>query len=441
MGTAPRALTPVLLFLLLTFIGLGVLLLPFSHAEDGITPFMDALFAAVSATTTAGLTTQDVSVFWTMPGQITLLTLTFISGLTFSVVAGLLLLNAGQWISSMFREDTGDTPHPANSVRFAAAIALVAVGIQLTGFMALLLRFSFVEPVPEAIWKAASMAVLAFNNAGFLGLHTMEDGSRLALEWPALTICSVLILLGAVSSIVILDMGRKRRWATLSLNTKIVLTMTGLIALITAFAVFFSEFENPATIGAMSLGEKVSVSAFEAVSARTSGLTAMGYEDSERSTGMLMMGLMLTGGASASLAGGIKVNTLAVLIIAVFTVVVGKRGAVSAFGREISFIQIKHAMTLCISMIGLSMLSAMLLTLAERGQSAEFIDIMFESVSAVSAAGLSTGLSAELTGWGKLIVASAMFIGRTLPLSLALFMIGSMNRVRYTYATERVTIG
>ncbi len=424
----------------MTLIGFLVLVMPFSHQGGGFTPILDALFAATSATTTTGLTTQDVSAFWAIPGQITLLILTFVGGLAFMVVASLFLIHAGQRISSILQEDTGDTPYLGNRTRLGVRIALVVVGIQFVGFLVLLVRFSLIEPTSDAIWKAFSMTILAFNNAGFIGLHGVEGGGALHPDPAALTAAAVLVVLGAVGGIVILDIGRKRRWTTLSLNTKIVLGMTGLIALFGAVAMFFLEFENPATIGDLRLGDKVAVSAFESIAGRTSGFTTISYAEVEEHTSLLMMGLMLVGGASASVAGGIKVNTVTVLLVAVLTAAVGKSGP-SAFKREISFIQVKHAMTLCIAVIGVTMLAVMLLTLVERGQGLEFIDLMFETVSAVSTAGLSTGLSSELSGGGKLVMTAVMFVGRVFPLSLALFMIGRKSRTRYTYATERVTIG
>ena len=440
LGAIPRHLIPVLAFLLLTLIGFLVLVLPFSHRGGGFTPILDALFAAASATTTTGLTTQDLAAFWTMSGQITLLVLTFTGGLAFTVVASLLLIHAGQRISSILQDDTGDTPYLGNGTRLGVRIALVVVGIQFVGFLVLLVRFSLIEPTSDAIWNAFSMTILTFNNAGFIGLHGVEGGGALHPDPAALTAAAVLVVLGAVGGIVILDIGRKRRWTTLSLNTKFVLGMTGLIALFGTAAVLLFEFENPATIGDLGLGDKVAVSAFEAIAGRTSGFTTIDYSQAEEHTSLLMMGLMLVGGASASVAGGIKVNTVAVLIIAVLTAAKGTRGA-SAFKREISFIQVKHAMTLCIAVTGVTMLAVMLLTLVERGQGLEFIDVMFETVSAVSTAGLSTGLSSELSGGGKLVMTAVMFVGRVFPLSLALFMIGRMSRTRYTYATERVTIG
>ena len=170
----PRPLIPVIAFLLLTLIGWFVLLMPFSHQGGGFTPLMDALFAAVSATTTTGLTTQDVATFWSMPGQITLLLLTFFGGLGFMVLASLLLIHSGQRILSILQEDTGDTPYLGNGRRLGVRIGLVIVGVQFVGFLALLVRFSLIEPAPDAIWKALTMTILAFNNAGFTGLHGVE---------------------------------------------------------------------------------------------------------------------------------------------------------------------------------------------------------------------------------------------------------------------------
>lgn len=438
--TIPRPLIPVIAFLLLSLIGWLVLLMPFSYQGGGFAPVLDALFASTSAITTTGLTTQDTATFWAMPGQITLLILTFLGGLAFMVVASLLLVHAGQRISSILQEDTGNTPYLGNGRRLGVRIALIIVGIQLVGFLALLVRFSLIEPTPEALWKAFTMTVLAFNNAGFIGLHGVEGDGALPTDWVALTTSGVLVVLGAVGAIVLLDIGRKRRWGTLSLNTKIVLGMTTLIALIGTGTMFLLEFENSATIGDLRLGDKVAVSAFEGIAGRTSGLTTINYDEVEEHTSLIMMGLMLLGGASASAAGGIKVNTLSVLIVAILTAAIRGRGA-SAFQREISFIQVKHAMTLCILLVGTTVLAVLLLTLVERGRGLEFIDVMFETVSAFSTAGLSTGLAGELSGGGKLVMTVVMFAGRVFPLALALFMIRSMSRTRYTYATERVTIG
>ena len=424
----------------LTLVGAIVLLLPFSHSGGGFAPIMDAIFAATSATTTTGLSTQDVTTFWTLPGQVTILVLTFLGGLGFTVAASLLLLRAGRRMASALDEDTGDAPSLGNGKRLALRIAIIIVGIQLLGFIALLARFSFVESMSDAVPRALTTTILGFNNAGFIDLLDVGEGEALGADWGTLAIFGVLAVLGAVGCIVLLDIGRKRRPAKLSLNTKFVLAMTGLIALLGTAAILAFEFDNSDTIGDLALADKVSFSAFEAIAGRTSGITTVDHAETEQHTSLLMMGLMLVGGASASTAGGIKVNTLTVLLVAVLAALGARRGT-SMFQRELSFVQVKHAMTLCILMLGLTLLAVILITLLERGHESPFIDMMFEMVSAVSSAGLSTGLSSELSGWGKLVMTLAMFAGRVLTLTAALLMIGNLNRVRYSYAVERVTIG
>lgn len=442
-GEANHLPSPVILglaFLVVTLIGTLLLLLPFSHRESGFTPFLDALFAATSATTATGLSTQDVPTFWTRPGQFVLLGLMFTGGLGFMFMASALLLNVGRKTQSILTGEVGSTTYSRSIVRLGVRITLVVMGVQLAGFVAFLVRFSFVDPIAEALWKAFSFSISAFNNAGFVDIPRVEDVGTLHPDWVSLAIAGTLIVLGAVGWMVIVEVGQKRRWATLSLNSKIVLGATALLTLLGAGLLLISEFENPATIGGLPLAEKVSISMFESISGRTAGFTTISYAHTEQHTNFFMTGLMLVGGASASVAGGIKVNTLAVLVVAVVAVMAGRTNA-SIFRREIPLPQIQRAMTLCISMIAVAFVSVMLLTFSERGQGFAFIDLMFEAVSAISTSGLSSGLTSELSGWGKVVVIFEMFVGRVFPLSLALVMIKNTKRETARYATERVTIG
>ena len=269
-----------------------------------------------------------------MPGQITLLVLTFIGGLGFMVVASLLLLNAGHRISSLLQEDTGHTPYPGNGNRLAVRIALVVVGIQFVGFLVLLVRFSFIEPMSDAIWKALSMTVLAFNNAGFIGLHGVEDGGALRPRLVGPNNCRRAGRAGCNRQY--RHTGYRPEEAVghpfTQYEDRTWYDRTG-CPVWALLHLLLLEFENPATIGDLRLGDKVSMSAFEAIAGRTSGLTTVDYSQTEEHTSLLMMGLMLVGGASASVAGGIKINTVTLLIVAILTAAVGRSGP-SAFKRE-----------------------------------------------------------------------------------------------------------
>ena len=431
------SLAPGVCFLVLILIGTAALALPVSHRGGGFTPFLDALFAATSAATTTGLTTQNVPDFWSTPGQMALLALTFIGGLGFMVIAIGLLLNVGQGLPKRLTERVGAATYLGSITRLAVRIALVAVGIQALGFFLLLIRFLATYPPIESLWQAFSLTISAFNNAGAIPIPS--EGA-LGLDWATLAIVAGLAALGAISCIVILEVGQERRWGVLSLNSKLALAMTGLIILTGAALVFLFESGNPSTIGNLSLAEKLSASAFESIAGRTAGFTTIGYAHTEQHTNFLMMGLMMVGGASTSAAGGIKVNTAGIVVVAVIAALIGRRNT-TIFQREMSFPHVQQAMTLCISMILIAAVSGMLLTFVERGQGFAFIDTMFESVSAVSASGLTSGLSPELSSWGKIVLIVSMFVGRVFPLSIVLLMLATAKREPYAYATERVTIG
>ena len=155
---------------------------------------------------------------------------------------------------------------------------------------------------------------------------------------------------------------------------------------------------------------------------------------------------MFVGGASASVAGGIKINTIAIVIIAVFATIQGKRHS-TAFGREISQNQIGRAMTIILIAMAFIFMATLLLTLSERnllglpGNGITFIDLFFEVVSAVGTVGLSTGLTSEISTFGQSILIFCIFIGKIGPLTLVLAMIQNTNAPVYRFAQERVTIG
>ena len=119
------------------------------------------------------------------------------------------------------------------------------------------------------------------------------------------------------------DVTRFRRFSLFRLNTKLVLTLTAVLTLSGGIVFFASEQGNPSTLGPLSLGDKVVVSLFESTSGRTAGFTTMDYGETAQHTNIFFASLMFIGGASASVAGGIKINTLAVVLVAVLSTLGG----------------------------------------------------------------------------------------------------------------------
>jgi len=147
--------------------------------------------------------------------------------------------------------------------------------------------------------------------------------------------------------------------------------------------------------------------------------------------------LMFIGGASASTAGGIKLNTFALIVIATVATVRGRRN-LSAFNRDIPQELARRA--LIIGALATLTVVAFLIALT-MVEDRPLSDLQFEIFSAIGTVGVSTGITPLLGDGGKIVVATAMFVGRFGPLTLALLMAGREAPVGYRYATERIRIG
>ena len=421
-------------------LGTFLLLMPFANNDGMFTPFMDAFFTATSAVTVTGLVVQDTATYWSRPGQVVILSLMFIGGLGFMTSATFLLIIIGQRITLanrlLMREGLG-VNQLGGLVRLTRNIVLVAVGIQLLGFLALFLRLSSVFPTLEAVWQSAFHAVSGFNNAGFVVLPKSNSLDFFRSDTAILGIMAALIILGSVSYSVLLDVFKYRRFSRFTLDTKLVLTVTTTLWILGAIVIFLVEYSNPLTFGPMSIGTKVLNSLFHSISGRTAGFTTVNFASMEQHANFFLTGLMFIGGASASTAGGIKVNTFAVILVAVLSTLRG-RTHVSAFGREIPQVQVYRALVIAAVAIAFVFLIAFVLTFLEPFP---FIDLLFEGVSAAGTVGLTTGLTPDLSRWGQLILIFAMFVGRVGPLSMGLTMAQGEKPDVYRFAQERVKIG
>ena len=428
-------------FAALIAVGTALLLLPVAHEGSGLTPFMDALFTATSAVTVTGLVIQETSTYWTRTGQVMILGMMFVGGLGFMTIATFLLILIGQRVTLsqrlLVRESLG-VDHMGGLVRLTVGIVLVSVVIQMAGFVALVIRFSFLYPPAEAVWQAVFHAVSGFNNAGFIALSEENGLAHFRSDGVVLGTIGVLIILGAISFWVMVDVVRVRRFSLFALTTKLVLVLTATLVVVGTAVFLASEYTNPATLGSLSVGQKLSTSVFESVSGRTAGFTTINYDETEQHTNFFLTALMFVGGASGSVAGGIKVNTMAVVMAAVLSTMRGRTNAV-AFGREIPRLLVQRAMVIGAISITFVFIVAMLLTFSQTGF--DFIDLLFEAVSAFGTVGLSTGLTAEVSQWGQAIIVGTMFIGRLGLLAIGLAMAQRTQADLYRYPSERVTIG
>jgi trk system potassium uptake protein TrkH len=292
---------------------------------------------------------------------------------------------------------------------------------------ALLLMLVF---VPEygwnGVWQAVFHSISAFNNAGF-ALH--PDSLSQWVGNPVVNIVvPAMFIVGGVGFIVIGDIHQKRNWNRLTLHSKLMIIGT-LVLIVWGSTVFaLLEWTNPATLGGLSLPDKLWASWFQGVTPRTAGFNTIDTGGMHDSTTLMTMTLMLVGGGSTSTAGGIKVTTLAVLLLATVAFF-QRRQELHAFGRSLGMEEVMKVMALTTISILLVLSAIFLISVSHDG---EFLDLAFEVTSAFGTVGLSRGATAELDGIGRAIIMVVMFIGRVGPLALGYFLATrSVPRVRY----------
>ena len=197
------------------------------------------------------------------------------------------------------------------------------------------------------------------------------------------------------------------------------------------------EYQNPATIGELSFGNKVMVSLFESVTLRTAGFQTIAQENLTEASTLLAFILMFIGGSPSGTAGGVKTVTMIILILSMLAAVKGT-DEVRAFHRKISDNYVRRAVAVVVVFFVALMLITMALTITEEGS---LIDIMFEATSAMATVGLTRGFTGTLTIAGKWIVILAMYMGRIGPISMALAFNAKKYEGKKTYAEGKVIIG
>ncbi len=415
----------LLSFLVAILLGSVLLALPISSADGRAVPYIDALFTATTSTCVTGLVTLPTATSWSIFGQIVILILIQIGGLgVITVMTGfMLLLNRKMGIGDrLLIQDAFNLNTMAGLAKFIKKILFATLAVEAVG--ALLYMSVFIPMFgARGIWISVFNAVSAFCNAGIdiIGENSLCDYATN----PLINITTaLLIILGGIGYIVWWDVLRviKNRSARnksifkhLTLHSKIAITATFLLLLVGTVLFFAFEYSNPATIGEMSLFDKIQVSFFQSVTTRTAGFASVPQENLTVASTVVSLVLMFIGGSPVGTAGGVKTVTVAVLICSAFATIRNKRLA-TVFGRTVSVASIRKSVAVVITFFAILICSAILLASCT---SASLADIIYESVSAVATVGLSRDLTSSLNLFGKIIIIATMYFGRVGPISLA----------------------
>ncbi|MCZ7648235.1 MAG: potassium-transporting ATPase subunit KdpA [Planctomycetota bacterium] len=447
----------LLSFGLLILCGTFLLWLPACAAagQPGLS-FVDALFTSTSAVCVTGLSTIDVGLRLSGLGQGVLLLLIQLGGLGFLTLSTGLFFSLGFRSSMLTRAAVADTLGGRTGSEMRGLLRnlfLVTMIFELAGAAVLSFRFASLEgfTLGQACWFGLFHSVSAFCNAGFSTFsraagHGSDGLDGFTQDGITNLVTMALIVLGGLGFLVLEELlawlrGRGQR--RLGVHAKIVLSTSAVLT--AAGAALFYLFERQALFEGRPWHEALLPSLFQSVTARTAGFNTVSVSALSGPTLMLLMGLMFIGGSPASTAGGVKTTT-AFVILRLTLARLSRRRHPTAFGRELSTETVTRAATLIlVAIVCLVVLSASLMVIEARSVEAHsrggvFMDMLFESVSALGTVGLSTGTTGDLGALAKLVVIVAMYVGRLGPLSVfvALAQPPRTDKVRYPEASVLV---
>ena len=416
----------MLSFLTVIIIGSILLAMPISSANGKAVPYIDALFTATTSVCVTGLVTVSTASAWSLFGQIVIILLIQVGGLGVITVLSGVMIVLHQKIGMkdrMLIQDAFNLNSLSGLVRFIKKVLIGTFVVE--GIGAILYMTVFVpEYGAKGIWISVFNSVSAFCNAG---MDIMSENSLCDyVVNPMINIVTMLlIILGGIGYIVWWDVIRVVKeirskklkcFSSLTIHSKIALSVTGVLIIGGALAIFIFEYNNPLTIKDYSVFEKMLICMFQSVTTRTAGFVTVPQENFTNGSAIISLLLMFIGGSPVGTAGGVKTVTIAVLFFSAFAIIKNKE-EVSFYHRTIP----KQAINKAVSVVCISFLIMFISTLLLSAvTNADALDIAYETVSATATVGLTRNLTSSLNQWGKLIIIATMYLGRVGPISLVI---------------------
>jgi len=442
----------IVIFSFLIAIFAGTILLELPWATRGGISLIDAFFTATSATCVTGLIVVDTGTYFTRFGQLVILVLIQMGGLgimTFSCLFAILLGGKITIRGRMIMQSALNHDENAGTLFLIRNIVVYTLIFEAVGATILFFHWRkfLTGGIFERAYQAIFHAISGFCNAGFSLFKT----SLTQFRGDVLTnlVMITLIISGGIGFFVLIDLAKLRFNLTkknleknkISLQTKIVVTSSIILIGLTFIVLFVLEREN--TLKGLSSGEKILASFFHAVTPRTAGFNTLNVAKMHPASHFFMLLLMFIGASPGGTGGGIKTCTFVILLFIYWSMLKNK-GYVSIFGRTIPRIIIRKAMVVFALATSWIFLATLLLLIAEGkmlDQSGFLRKALFEVTSAFGTVGLTTGITSNLSFWGRLLITVTMFVGRIGPLTLALAIAHPEERKIFKYPEEKVMIG
>jgi trk/ktr system potassium uptake protein len=426
-------------FIALVAGGTALLKLPWA-TTDGIS-LVNAFFVAVSCSTVTGLSTVAIPETFTYFGELVMMVLMQLGGLGIMTVTTLAALLVGQRVG--FRrlvavsEETENAGSPRNTLRLVFQIARITFIVELLGAVAL--SIGFVQAglgLGEGVFQGIFHAIMAFCNAGFATLPG-DDLIPYAGNWLIVVTLVCVITLGGLGFPVLVDLYHYRQSPRLSVHSRVVLITSSALVVFGVLSVAVMEWTNPHTLGGESMSTKAAMSLFQGVTPRTAGFQTVSYPEMREPTLLVQTVLMFIGTAPTSTGGGIKVTTLALVVLIVAAQVRGQE-RITLFWRTLPRPLISRAL----SVLAVASLLVLLSTLALMvSDGLELLPALFEVTSAFGTVGLSLDVTPHLSTFGKILISVVMFLGRVGPITFIVALAARQRTPHYRYPEEEIAIG
>jgi trk system potassium uptake protein len=434
-------------FLAVIAVGTILLMMPFSTSNSTWNDLIVALFTSTSAVCVTGLSVVDPGTYFSFWGQLFIALLAQIGGLGYMTTTTFLILLIGRKFDlrhKMAIQQALDRPGMSGSKQVIRSIIATTLIFEITGTFLLLPAFVPKYGWSQGLWLAIFHSVNAWNNAGF----SLFKDNLIGYQSSFLVVLTItgLIIFGGIGYQVILEMylwlsdrlNKRTERLVLSLDFKVA-TITTIILLILGTIVFLAiEIRNPQTFGDLSFIDKLLVAWFQSVTPRTAGFNTIDIGKMTNAGLFVTIALMFIGASPGGTGGGIKTTTLRVLTSCTKTILQGKE-EVLLYERKIATSLILKAVAVLIGSIATVIISTLLISLTDPGL--DFIQILFEVVSAFATVGLSTGITGNVSIAAKLILIITMYIGRVGVLLLMSAIIGDPRPSRIHYPEENLLVG
>lgn len=441
---------------LMTLIGGLLLMLPEMSKIDGGMGFTDSLFLSMSSVSVTGLSTIDIAHTLTFKGQIIVLILIKLGGLNTIAFGALMLVVAKFGVGIKYHEVIEDFVNRDSILKaktMLMKIVLWATTIEIIGIILLFVGFGnqgVFSDTGNRAFQAIFHGVSGFNNAGLSTLHGGVMHPDVINNTFVHTVIMILFFLGGFGMIYLFDLFEIKRlrermrkpWKTIEFGTKISLYFT--LGLILFGAVIFMAVEWNRSLADEGALSSVVISIFESLTTRNAGFNVVDTSELAMPVLIVFLFLMFVGASSGSAGGGIRTSTFAIMWASVISTIKGKKHT-ELFKRTIANDTVLKAYAIFMFFVLGNIIGPFILSISEADLLAsgkyDFMDLVFEHVSAASTVGLSTGLTSELSVTGKFVLIVAMFIGRVGTLTLAYLVGKKVISRNYKYPSGHTMVG